>query len=607
MTDLNKARPDLHLGNILVERGVITQAMLLECLEVQQKMVSEGKALRPRLGELLVERNYVTPEDIRDALAVQERKILYCPRCVMQVNVAVLPAVSAYRCGRCNGGLTEPPHEAGLGVVDSKILRAIGEPLPPEVLEVGSDPERQFGKYVVVSELGRGGVGIVQKAWDTYLGQFIALKRLRRDIDDLELDSVQEMYAQSLLQEARHAVRLRHPHVATVYDVGRIGIEFYISMEFIDGRTLAQHIAASRRRGAASALLGDPSRYLRYLRDVARAVHYAHSRSAPIIHCDLKPSNLIIDASDHVFVLDFGIARRLSGLVAAGEEVVSGTPGYMAPEQAKGRVEDIDARTDVYALGAILYELLCGRPPFVGGSIEILEKTIVSPPAPPRGVLELAGETVPPSHEELLLCLERVALRCLEKDRKARYGTAFEVAETLDRILRCEAARVGSGGSERCLEHVSEFRPDLGLAECRRSIKSARSPIEAQNLRTLEERLVVIARAFERLVGALDGCRRRFARFRMKDRILEDAELLKSASSGLVLFSGEDVVSVPWPQVHGDQVLDLAEQVHERLEPEDIVGLALYALQTGRSERARAIRGGIRGYEAEALARRLMP
>jgi serine/threonine protein kinase len=599
-------RPDPHLGKILVERGVITEAMLRECLEVQRKMASPGKALLPRLGELLVERHYATSEDIRDALAVQERKILYCPRCVMQVNVALLPGVSSYRCGRCNGALLEPPQEAGLGVVDSKILQAIGEPLPPEVLALAANPKCQFGKYILVSDLGRGGVGIVQKAWDTYLGQFVALKRIRRDIDEINVDAVQETYSQSLLQEARHAVRLRHPHIATVNDVGKIGAEFYISMEFIDGRTMAQHIIASRRRGAASTLLEDPARYLRYLRDVARAVHYAHSRATPIIHCDLKPSNLIIDGSDHVFILDFGIARKLSGPAEEDEEVISGTPGYMAPEQAEGRVQNIDARTDVYALGAILYELLCGRPPFVGNSLDILRNTIDNVPPPPRMALALTGDKVPASHEELASRLETVVFRCLEKDRKARYGTAFDVAETLDRILRAEATCAGPGGVERCLSHVAEFRPDLGLAECRRSMKAVSSPLEAEKLRALEERLTVMARAFERLVGALDGGRRHFPRFRTKDRTLENVELIKSAPTGVVLFSGEEVVSLPWPQVHGDQVLDLAETLYETLRPEDIVGLALYALQTGRSDRAEAIRGRIRGHEAEALARRLM-
>jgi serine/threonine protein kinase len=160
---------------------------------------------------------------------------------------------------------------------------------------------------------------------------------------------------------------------------------------------------------------------------VASAVHYAHTRPTPIIHCDLKPANILIDAQEQVHILDFGLARKATGKREGNGEIV-GTPSYMAPEQASGQVDQIDARTDVYALGAILYEMLAGRPPFVGEPIDVICCVIDrQPDAPSRVLRETANRElprIPPS-------LEALCMRCLKKDRDERPATMAEFVSLL--------------------------------------------------------------------------------------------------------------------------------------------------------------------------------
>jgi len=430
---------DPQLGRILIERGLVTEVQMREVIALQRQAEQESRPIIPRLGELLVEKGYATAEQVREALSAQNRKILYCTKCSLHVNVDLRPDVVVYRCGRCETPLVEPPSGEEIKVVESTIMFVIRDPLPPDVQARIQDPSSKFGKYILVSELGRGGVGIVHKAWDTYLGQFVALKRLK-PLSASRRETAREAHIHSLLKEARSAVRLRHPHIATVYDVGRIGREFYMSMEYLEGRTLSRDLNDARTRNEPSPLYGAPKRYLRYLRDVARALHYAHTRPAPVIHCDLKPSNVMIDSSDRAYVLDFGLARNLRGLQDEHTGAVSGTPSYMAPEQASGHTEDIDARTDVYGLGAVLYELIASRPPFLGSVQSVLRKALSEMPERPAEVASLGPPGTRPG--KLPVGLEEACLRCLEKERTMRFQSAHDVADVLDRILKGDTGRV---------------------------------------------------------------------------------------------------------------------------------------------------------------------
>src|SRR5262249_2377361 len=159
-----------------------------------------------------------------------------------------------------------------IDVVDEAAIVVSRDPLPPDVREAAQMPERRFGKYVIVRELGSGGVGRVDLAWDTYLSQYVALKRLRPRLLG-ETPEMAEAWTYSLLKEARHSIRLRHPGIVSVFDVGRVNKEFYIAMEYLEGETLYAQLHASRTAGHLSPYYEHPKQILRLLVEVARAVH----------------------------------------------------------------------------------------------------------------------------------------------------------------------------------------------------------------------------------------------------------------------------------------------------------------------------------------------
>jgi Protein kinase domain len=268
---------------------------------------------------------------------------------------------------------------------------------------------REFGPYRLERKLGEGGGGEVFIALDPRLERRVALKRLRPGAKEVE--------RRRFMAEGRAVARLHHPGVVAVHEVGEVEGQPYLVMDLVEGQSLAERI---QRHGPPR-----PDTAAKAALEVARALSYAHGEG--ILHRDVKPHNVLLDSEGQAFLADFGLARdaRDEGtrLTAAGE--VLGSPSYMSPEQAEGGARGVDARSDVYGLGATLYQALTGAPPFAEGSVA---QTLVA-------LLTTAPEAPSARRPGLHPDLEAICLRCLEKDPADRYPSAAGVARDLERYL----------------------------------------------------------------------------------------------------------------------------------------------------------------------------
>jgi len=268
--------------------------------------------------------------------------------------------------------------------------------------------------HEILERIGRGGMGVVLKARHTVLDRMVAIKL------PLSGHWADEEDRERFLREARATAKLRHPNLCPVYEVGQAGERPYITMAYIEGQTLARW-ARDRRPSAREAA--------EMVARLARAVAYAHEHG--VLHRDIKPGNVMVDGqSGEPVLMDFGLAKELSrqgsDLTQSGQ--VMGTPAYMAPEQAAGRVETIGTPSDVYALGTVLYYLLCGRAPFEGSTGEVLRQVQTDQPAAPR-------KLAPRTHRDL----ETICLKAMAREPAARYGSAAALAEDLGRFCAGEA------------------------------------------------------------------------------------------------------------------------------------------------------------------------
>jgi serine/threonine-protein kinase len=295
-------------------------------------------------------------------------------------------------------------------------------------------PQSQFGKYVLGAELGRGGMGVVYRARQIDLGREVALKMV------LSTHLASPDALERFQEEARAAAGLAHPHIVTVYEAGQIDGQPYFAMQYVAGSSLSQRIRAGPL---------DAEEAARIVLAVAGAVHHLHQNG--IIHRDLKPSNILLDNAGVPYVTDFGLVKTLGDdqhRTITG--AIVGTPSFMSPEQAAAR-RDLGPATDVYSLGAILYELLTGQPPFREESpLDTLVQVLENEPIPPHRLRpEIPGE------------LELICLRCLEKAPGERFTSAAALAEALTAFLKGEETGLTLPGLRYRARHWSRREPAL--------------------------------------------------------------------------------------------------------------------------------------------------
>jgi WD40 repeat protein/tRNA A-37 threonylcarbamoyl transferase component Bud32 len=268
---------------------------------------------------------------------------------------------------------------------------------------------RLFGEYELLEVIARGGMGVVYRARQRKLQRIVALKMI------LTGDMASQQELERFQLEAEAAAQLDHPGIVPIFEVGEHDGQHFFSMGYVEGGSLARRIREGPLPPRDSAVL---------VSRIAEAVHYAHGKG--IIHRDLKPGNVLLDKEGHPKVSDFGLAKRVadaSQLTTAGQ--VLGTPSYMPPEQAAGKIEEVRASADIYALGAILYCLLTGRPPFHAASgVETLKQVLEREPLSPRQL-----------NSHIDRDLETICLKCLQKEPAKRYASALALADDLRRYL----------------------------------------------------------------------------------------------------------------------------------------------------------------------------
>jgi eukaryotic-like serine/threonine-protein kinase len=449
------SRNDTQLGQLVIARGLVSLPTLLKC-------VARGGTLGAPLSEVLVSDGLLSAgqvDELEAYLASTDRAALreefdHSDTLVMDELFEPETRTDAYP------------------AVDRDSVDAVGSTLdhpPPEQLGPRTEPRddpaddlprldlSREERYEFVDELGRGGMGQVMLAVDRLLNREIALKTLLSEATNAA-DS-----RRRLLQEAQVTGKLEHPSIIPIYDLGELSNrEPYYTMRVVRERSLDQIIVEMSDTADHGYSL---TQLISILRQVCLAVHYAHDQG--IVHRDLKPENILIGAYGEVFVIDWGVAKVITpGDQAAMPSLgnpdqagaLIGTPQYMAPEQAKGAHDAIDQRTDVYALGAILYDVLTLTPVFTADHIlSLLFKAIEEPPQPPS---QRAPERSIPRE------LEEICLKALAKDPDQRYQTAEEMADDLELFLEGVKERERRRAmAQEAIEAADEARSDYQAAQ----------------------------------------------------------------------------------------------------------------------------------------------
>jgi serine/threonine protein kinase len=394
---------DFLFGDIAVQEGFLTLDQVEDCARARGGLP---------LGEALVKKGLLTPDQVSAILAIQrihvaesrspsesegvfsqDRHMIPCPGCDTYYLVTGHPEGSSFDCRKCGRRLVVRRHRDGSLV-----------PQP-------ATPPTALGPYDILAEVDHGSAAVVYKTREREGGRVIALKVLR------ERHSGDTARVRRFQLEAATARRLSHPGIVALRDAGEADGEWFIAYDFVEGETL------DRRMSRGDLTL---PRFVEILEKVARAVHHAHESG--VVHRDLKPANIILDPEGRPHVTDFGLAKvsQDDGTGTSTRLGASlGTPHYMSPEQVRGDIQGTDPRSDIYALGVILYQGLTGRLPFPGNSVTDVYFRI------------LAGDPTLPSklRAGLPKDLEATCLKALALEKEKRHATARDFAEELRRHL----------------------------------------------------------------------------------------------------------------------------------------------------------------------------
>ena len=368
-----------------------------------------------------------------------------CPDCGTELPSDAPAGV----CPKCllKAGMNDPAAESADDAtrINSSVTAADAPTIPPS--ENGGDPSnyaprigtkvKYFGDYELLNEIARGGMGVVYKARQVRLNRIVALKMI------LAGEFASEADVERFQTEAEAAAQLDHPGIVPIFEVGEHEGHHYFSMGLVEGESLAHRMANGPLAPKAAA---------EFVQQIAKAIEYAHDKG--VIHRDLKPANILIDKDGQPRVTDFGVAKKVEGdsnLTATGQ--ILGTPSYMPPEQAAGRLGEVGPLADVYSLGAILYAALTGRPPFQASNpMDTLLQVLDNDPVSPRQLDSKIPRDV-----------ETICLKCLEKDPRRRYDSAAALQADLSRWLADEPILARPiTGAERLVKWVKR-RPQVAL------------------------------------------------------------------------------------------------------------------------------------------------
>ncbi|GIW72742.1 MAG: hypothetical protein KatS3mg102_2284 [Planctomycetota bacterium] len=397
---------ELVFARYLVTQGVLERRAVKRCLRVQSDSW-QGREREP-LAEVLLAEGLLAPEELELHLGAFERGLQRCNTC--QALFYRRPAAPDRSCPHCaRRRAASPPQAAASG-------ERTPAPSPRQDSTAGAlAPGQRFGDYEILEVIARGGMGVVCRARHLGLDRIVALKVLR------ESRRSSPEHIKRFKREAQAFARLDHPHIVRVHEFGYENGQYFFTMDYIGG-------------GSLESFLADPERDLRrgveIIRDVARGLAYAHAQG--IVHRDIKPANILLEACPSgsgrlkARITDFGLARSAdSSTTLTQEGELLGTPLYMSPEQLRGRVREVDRRSDIYSLGVILYQHLSGRLPHLAQTmVELQYKVVKEEPEPLRALVPALDPG-----------LATVVHKCLEKRREDRYQSADELADELDRWL----------------------------------------------------------------------------------------------------------------------------------------------------------------------------